>query len=234
MVGYKKESFYYLKQKYGIKLIENDDYFFRNNHSTIYAARNYLGNTYICSSDNYFVYNPFEAEVDEPYYAATYADSETNEWCMQVDSSGWIEKVTIGGKGKWYMLGHVFWNKEFSQRFIEILMKEYNKPETYNKFWENIYIEHIDELKLKMRKYPKDYVFEFDSLDELRVFDSHYFIDSKSTIMRRLSEKLKCKEKDLIHIVPEKDINGNIIGFQFDKKEKKYLYIYETEEVKEC
>ena len=44
-------------------------------------------------------------------------------------------------------------------------------PITYNKFWENIYIEHIDELKLKAKKYPPNYVYEFDSLDELREFD---------------------------------------------------------------
>ena len=32
-----------------------------------------LGNSYICSSDNYFSRNPFESCVDDAYYAALYA-----------------------------------------------------------------------------------------------------------------------------------------------------------------
>ena len=32
IVGYKKEQFYYLTQKYGVSIIENKDYLTRNNH----------------------------------------------------------------------------------------------------------------------------------------------------------------------------------------------------------
>lgn len=66
VVGYRKEQFAYLADKFGVKIIENPDYNIRNNNSTIHAVREYLGNTYICSSDNYFTQNPFEAEVSEP------------------------------------------------------------------------------------------------------------------------------------------------------------------------
>ena len=53
VVGYRKEDFSYLTEKYGVILVENPDYLTRNNNSSIFAARKYLKNSYICSSDNF-------------------------------------------------------------------------------------------------------------------------------------------------------------------------------------
>ena len=48
VVGYQKERFSYLKDKFGVTIVENPEYHVRNNHSSIFAARDYLGNSYIC------------------------------------------------------------------------------------------------------------------------------------------------------------------------------------------
>lgn len=232
VVGYMKERFMYLQEKYGVKIIENTDYSWRNNNSSIYAAKEYLNNTYICSSDNYFEINPFEKVVEESYYATVYSEDRTEEWCVEQDENDWIKNVSIGGCQKWYMLGHVFWSNEFSCKFRRILEDEYEKPETKNKFWENIYIDHIDELKLKIRKYPRGYIYEFDSLDELREFDSTYYDDSRSYIIKYVSKLLKCEEKDIVQIEPEKDYFNSVLGFRFKKDNRKYLYIYKTKELK--
>ena len=47
------------------------------------------------------------------------------------------------------------------------LEQSYNAPDIVDKLWEDIYIEHIQELKMKLKKYDADYIFEFDTLDEL-------------------------------------------------------------------
>ena len=52
VVGYRKEDFSYLTEKYGVILVENPDYLTRNNNSSIFAARKYLKNSYICSSSS--------------------------------------------------------------------------------------------------------------------------------------------------------------------------------------
>ena len=49
VVGYMKEQFQYLTERYGVILIENPVYHSRNNHSTLYVAREYLKDTFICS-----------------------------------------------------------------------------------------------------------------------------------------------------------------------------------------
>lgn len=232
IVGYKKEQFEYLKNKFGVLIVENKDYLLRNNNASIYAARAYLKNTYICSADNYFCENPFEKEVEDAYYAALYADGETAEWCMEEDSKGYISKVTIGGKNAWYMLGHAFWNEKFSRKFIKILESEYEIPETKNLLWESIYSAHLDDLKLKIRKYPDNYIFEFDTLDELRLFDNSYINNTRSEILRKTTQKLRCQEKDITAIQAVKSSNNAAIGFTFMVRENCYEYIYKTGEIR--
>ena len=63
VVGYKKEYFFYLRQKYGVTIVNNDEYASRNNNGSLYRVREKLGNTYVCSSDDYFTENPFEPYV---------------------------------------------------------------------------------------------------------------------------------------------------------------------------
>lgn len=63
VVGYKKEYFFYLEELFGVRIVVNEHYAKRNNHSSLMAVLDKLGRTYVCSSDNYFVENPFESHV---------------------------------------------------------------------------------------------------------------------------------------------------------------------------
>ncbi len=233
VTGYKAEQFEYLKDKFGVKLVHNPDYLTRNNNASIWVARDYLKNTYICSSDNYFFKNPFEANVDACYYSAVYAAGDTNEWCIEEDGDGKIKNVVVGGRDSWVMLGHVFWSEEFSEKFLSILEAEYNQPETADKLWETIYIDHINELDMKIKKYPSDFIFEFDTLDELREFDSSYIEDTRSEILKALAQKLGVEEKQIIKVKAFKDKNNAAAGFTFEAGQK-YKYYYETKKVEVC
>ena len=87
--------------------------------------------------------------------------------------------------------------KKFSKRFTEILEQSYNAPDIVDKLWEDIYIEHIQELKMKLKKYDADYIFEFDTLDELREFDESYVRDTRSSILKDIAESLGVNEAEL-------------------------------------
>ena len=231
VTGYKAEQFEYLKDKYGVVLINNPYYLTRNNNSSIYAAREYIKNSYICSSDNYFITNPFESDVDESYYAAVYIEGETGEWCISEDD-GWIKDVKVGGQDSWVMLGHVFWSESFSRSFLHILEDEYEWPETADKLWETIYIEHINELPMKIRKYPADFIFEFDTLDELREFDDSYISNTRSEILTKIAGELGVEEKEIRSVKAFKDKDNAAAGFTFGTG-KKYRYYYKTEKMEE-
>lgn len=232
VVGYKADQFAYLKDKYGVHLVENPDYNTRNNNASIHAVKQILGNTYICSADNYFSKNPFEREVAGSYYAAVYADGPTKEWCMAYDNDKNITAVTIGGANAWYMLGHAFWDETFSRRFVDILEREYDLPETADLLWESIYMNHMDELSMKIRQYADDVIFEFDTLDELRLFDTTYVEDTRSEILKNVAAQLGCAQSAIVGVTAYKDDTNEAAGFTFNLGDDHYRYAYQEKQIR--
>lgn len=232
VVGYKKEQFEYLTTKYGVKLIENKEYLTRNNNSSIYAVKDYIGNSYICSADNYFSKNPFENSVDAAYYAAVFSEGDTKEWCMSEGEDGFINSVVIGGNHAWYMLGHTFWDRDFSNKFIDILNDIYEKPETKDLLWESIFMMHLDELKMKIRKYPENFIFEFDTLDELREFDTTYVENTRSQILKAAAKELNCEEKNIREVAAFKDGSNVAAGCRFKVFNQHFEYNYKTKNLR--
>ena len=233
VTGYKSDFFNYLSSKYNVVLIHNDEFLTRNNNGSIYAARAYIKNSYICSSDNYFIDNPFSSVEEFSFYSALFSQTQTKEWCMEEDEKGYISSIKIGGKNSWFMLGHAFWDENFSKEFISILEQDYNKPETRDKLWEQIFLENLDKLKMRIKKYDYENIFEFDTLDELRSFDKSYLNNTRSIILKGIAIKLNCKEKDITNITAFKGENNSADGFLFNLLNKKYIYSYSTQKLEE-
>ncbi len=223
VVGYMKEKMFYLADKFGVEIVVNEDYYRFNNCSSLMVVREQLGNTYICSSDNYFVENPFEEYVYRGYYSTVFAQGETDEYCVVESPDGTIREVTIGGENKWYMLGHVYFDRSFSEQFVSILENDF-KHEAYKlQLWEDYYARHVDTLLLEARHYSDEVIKEFDSLDELRAFDEHYLVHSNSKILLNICNTLNVTPAEIINIKPLKDGLTNT-SFCFDCKGEAYVY----------
>lgn len=65
VVGFMREKFEYLREKFGVTLLFNEDYDKYNNMSSLYVAQNYMGNSYILCSDNYYEDNVFHKELSQ-------------------------------------------------------------------------------------------------------------------------------------------------------------------------
>lgn len=152
---------------------------------------------------------------------------------MTEDENGYIDSVTVGGRDAWYMLGHAFFSEEFSAKFVAILEAIYERPETADLLWESIYMAHLDELKMRIRRYGDGVIFEFDTLDELREFDPSYIADTRSAILRAIAAKLGCTEADIVDVKSYKTSDNAAAGIRFLAGGKKYEYSYESKELKE-
>ena len=230
VAGYQAEKFFRLADIPGVQVRVNEQYAERNNHASLYAVRDLLGDTYVCSSDNYFPENPFLLPPDGAYYAAQYAQGPTDEWCIRTDAQGYITGADIGGRDAWYMLGHTFWDEAFSRGFVDILLREYDRPGTAGKLWESIYLEHTDTLKMKMRRYPAGSILEFDSLDELRAFDAGYMEDTRCDLLARLAERLGGTQGEMSAFRPEKSAER---AFSFLFRGRRYCCHAETDTLEE-
>ena len=229
VVGYKAEMFAYLCDKYGVEIVLNEDYARYNNTSSLIRVIDKLDNTFVCSSDNYFPENVFMNDSDDSYYSALYAEGETNEYCLTTDADDYITDVRVGGRDAWYMVGHVFFNREFSEAFRNIMTEEYKNDTTKQGYWEDLYIRYIDQLpKMKINRYKEGEIQEFDSLDELRLFDDSYIADTRSIVVKSICRTLNLQESDVYGFKNIKYV-GDYLHFQFKVGDTTYEYNDKTE-----
>ena len=229
VVGYKAEMFAYLCDKYGVEIVLNEDYARYNNTSSLIRVIDKLDNTFVCSSDNYFPENVFMNDSDDSYYSALYAEGETNEYCLTTDADDYITDVRVGGRDAWYMVGHVFFNREFSEAFGNIMTEEYKNDTTRKGYWEDLYIRYIDQLpKMKINRYKEGEIQEFDSLDELRLFDDSYIADTRSIVVKSICRTLNLQESDVYGFKNIKYV-GDYLHFQFKVGDTTYEYNDKTE-----
>jgi CTP:phosphocholine cytidylyltransferase-like protein/thiamine kinase-like enzyme len=226
IVGYMADQFMYLKDKYGVKIVMNEDYNRYNNTSSLIRIVEELGETYLCSSDNYFAHNVFVGKPKESFYSALYAEGHTTEYCLTTDGDDNITDVNIGGCNAWYMLGHVFFNADFSEKFRKILKQEYEQIETKLGYWEDVYAKHINDLPhMKIHRYQKHEIEEFDSLEELQQFDETYVNNTGCKMFQNICRILKCEERDICEIdVLKKGMTNCSFAFSCRKDKKKYVY----------
>ena len=222
VVGFMKDKFYYLQEKYGVNIIETGDYRIRNNHASIWAARKKLGNTIITSSDLYFNENIFQSYAYDAFYCSVYKEGATEERGIQTDGYDKILATFYDAADTWVTLGYAYFNRRFTEKFIEILSWEFDKPQTICKFWADIQDEHLSELYMYAKRVDSNVIYEFDCLEELREFDNTYFVDSGSKLKKMIASELNTTEGELSKFAPitKEDLSK---GFTFTFQQKKYI-----------
>lgn len=205
VVGYLKEHFEYLIDKFGVKLLYNPEYATKNTIATLYHARHLFEgkNVYLLSSDNWMRHNMYQSYEAKAWYSASFMDGETKEWCLTYDKKGRITDVQIGGKSCYVMYGPVYFSKEFSKEFFPQLETAYHRPGTENDYWEQVFMDSLHgahPITLYINKQPSDQVYEFENLEELRIFDDSYRHTSDNLAMQLISEVFDVKESDITQL----------------------------------
>lgn len=175
VVGYKKEQFQQLLEKYPtLKFIENPIYNESNNISSMYAARDIIDRCYICEAD-LVISNP---KVITKYqftsnYLGAYV-SETDDWCF-FKKGNYIDRVSVGGENCWHMIGISYWNEEDSKKLREDIAKVFNSRGGKEKYWDNVPLTVCKkDFKVEVRECKKSHVTEIDNYSELVIIDPSY------------------------------------------------------------
>lgn len=225
VVGYMKEKFFYLEQKYGVKLIVNNQFGQKGNLYSLYVAKEHLSNTFICCADHYFVSNPFFDENNEnrSYRACIYQEGKFREFAVSVSDADVITDFRVGGSNSLAMVGHAYMNENFSSRFCRLMEKEINDFGIASMFWEEFYGKHIRELTFYNKEFKLGEILEFDDIDDLREFDSEFLINVDSEIITNICNTLYCNPNDINDIAV---INAGLtnVSFAFNVGDIKYVY----------
>lgn len=212
VVGFMKEKFEYLIDKYNVKLFVNSEYYNDSNSKSLCIASKIISNTYIVPGDLYFMNNPF-------------ADLENDSWYMLSN-----EKATIGyyftdekrhiikGKNVFYnAVGLAYINYKDSQELVSNLE---NVSKNEFSFWEDsFFVDKAFKIKAKFIN-PEDY-FEINTYEQLRLLDR----DSESLKNEHMEIISKCfnvETKEIKNVATLKKGMTNR-SFLFEIGEEKYI-----------
>ncbi len=224
VVGYMMEKFLYLRQKYGVKIVVNNEYNIKNTHSSIYAARDYLSNTYIVCADNYYPQNMFHAYEYRAFYCSIYLPGISHvERAFTFDDDGLITDTNKPSHDQWIMYGHAFYSQDFTDHFKPILESYYGRPGIEYMYWETIYAENVQQLPMWVHQCTSEDILEFDSMDELKVFDPEYIVNNRVKVFENICRVLCCAYSDISDIQPIKQGLNNR-SFKFTCNGKSYIY----------
>lgn len=130
VVGYMKEKFFYLEQKYPqVKLLVNNTYGKYGNIYSLYVAREYLKNTYICYADQYFLKNPFlEENWDNiSYRSCAFYEGKFKQFSVDYSDANIITGCYIGGHDKMAMVGPAYIKRKILQTIQTLFRRGYKQ-----------------------------------------------------------------------------------------------------------
>lgn len=230
VVGYMKEKFFYLEQKFPqVKLLVNNDFGIKGNICSLYAAKNYLRNSFISYADYYFLNNPFKNHncSYEPancsFHTCIPNKGDNSGFTACVSDAGVITQVNYGGNDIWKMRGPAYFNEKFSEIFVELLENEINEFRVNSLFWEEFFARHIKELTLNAKLFDSSDILEFNSIEDLRLFDSDFLSNVDSAIITNIVNYFGCNPNEIVDISV---INAGLtnVSFVFSLNGNKYVY----------
>jgi len=223
IVGYMKEKYFFLHDRFGATLVENRDYAVKNNTSSLMLVLDKLQNTYLCASDHYFSENVFTSHSYTSNYTVKLIHGCSTDYSYSLDETGRFRSLRTWSRDEWGLVGPCCFLEQDARIFADHLRKEYEKPDTASKLWEEVMIGCIGEISLYPRRFGEGVIYEFDNLEELRMFDKDYINNLDSQIIRNICQVLRCPAGEVKNIEPVKAGLTNT-SFQFDCGGARYVY----------
>lgn len=226
VVGYMKEKFFYLERKYPqVHLVVNNKFGTKGNLYSLYVAKDYLKNSYLSYADYYFEENPFLNDNPDnvSYHAGMYHEGKFNMFSADCSDANVITRVDMGGKDQFELVGHAYFNETFSGLLKAYLEAEINDFRVSSLFWEEFFERHILQLTLFAKPFESGQIREFNSIDDLREFDSDFFYNVDSEIIDNICNMLHCHPNAIKDI---NVINAGLtnVSFKFTVDGIEYVY----------
>lgn len=171
VVGYLKEQFEYLTQKYkNISLIENPDFQTVNNISSVYYAKDVLlkGDTFICEADLYVANkNLFPSSFESSGYFGKFVSGYSADWVFETDRNGRITRVGKCGTDLYNMVGLSYFTATDSAVLSQKIGEAYLQDGYETLFWDDVVNRNLAYLNLKVYAVEQNDIYEIDTVEEL-------------------------------------------------------------------
>lgn len=217
VVGFMKEKFEYLIDKYGVELIVNSEYAQKNNLHSMKRALPYLENAYIIPCDIWCKENPYHAE--ELYSWYTVSEQEDRESTVRVNRKMELVQCPATETGN-RMVGISYLTGDEVITVRENIENMCLDSRYDGAFWEEA-LYRGNRMMVAARVVPKEDAIEINTYEQLRELDS----DSnhlRSEAIQVIAEVFQVKQTDVRNIeILKKGMTNR--SFRFICKDRKYI-----------
>lgn len=217
VLGFMKEAFDYLCDKYNVKLVYNKDYASKNNLHSLACVANEISDTYIVPCDLYCTKNPFEKYEGFSWYMVNELIDEKSP--VRITRTGELDYSKNQKSGN-TMVGISFISKEDASK-LTTRINELCKDEKYdNEFWETALFEK-SEIEVAAKVVHTNEVVEINSYEQLRDLDC-YSTELQNESIEVICKVFDCANEDIREIKTLKKGMTNR-SYIFSVKNKKYI-----------
>lgn len=217
VVGFMKEQYEYLMDKYGVELIINIEYSTKNNLYSLKKAMHLLGNTYIVPCDIWCGQNPFAGCELYSWYMVS--DLVDNESAIRVNRKMELISVPYGTAGN-SMIGISYLLKSDAVKVCDKIADLISDKKYDNAFWEEALYENR-KMIVQARVVHASDVVEINTYEQLRELDA-YSKQLKSNVIDEISTAMGIDTSQITNITVLKKGMTNR-SFLFQCEEQKYI-----------
>ncbi|QGY96782.1 winged helix-turn-helix transcriptional regulator [Lactobacillus johnsonii] len=214
VVGFMKEHYEFLIDKYNVKLVVNSHYKDWNNIYSLFLVKDDISDTYILPCDVWFEKNPFSTIEDESWYLFGEEQVPGSNW--QVKNN---EKVRFNSSKGNKMIGLAYLNEMQGKNISKLLEKSIEEKQ-YTSFWEDV-LENKKNFLLKGKLISDNSHAEINSYEQLLDLDSGS-THLKNDAIEIIEDILKVNKKNIhnIHTLKKGMTNRSFI---FTVNNKRYI-----------
>lgn len=217
IVGFMKEEYEYLIDKYNVKLIVNKYYMEKNNLHSLKLASKYIGNSYIIPCDVWCGMNPFANEEKDSWYMVNDLVDEESIFRLNRKNNLNVIGKDSAGNG---MVGIAYINKIDSEWLISEINALCNDPVYDDCFWEQALIED-GKMKIRANVVHSSQYVEINTYEQLRELDEHSD-QLKSDAIETICKALDVNQDEITDITVLKKGMTNR-SFLFNCKGNRYI-----------
>ena len=227
VVGYRKNKFTYLKDKYKeVKLIHIKDYETTNTAVALHRSRKYLNDNFIILEGDLYIENRnvIQTSIQQSKYLYRPLELQNTQWGFHLDYlTNEIKEIrnpdeTIFLNNKLY--GISFWLKEDLNILIQAL-EQNHKKKTFNQlYFDEVVNLILDQITLGVEQIKDKEVFRMKVLDDLLELDDSYIMFKSLNL---LDHVLGIKKSEITDIYDSPGRSLNNTNYVVEVQEDKYL-----------
>lgn len=173
VVGYKKEQFKVLAEKYqNVHLIENPEYDTKNNINSIAVAAREMASAdcFVCEADLFLPDSKVLCrDLLRSGYFGKMVEGTSDDWIFETNAEKRITAVHKGGTDCFNMVGISYFKRKDATKIAHAVVERVKDEAWAQKFWDDVVDELVKkDLELTVHEVDANEIVECDSVEDLK------------------------------------------------------------------